>query len=196
MPDPSHAKTVPRSSSAGRKRSAADAQLYRSLGLGYNAHASSHQHGNQRTDTKPAPSPFQRLPLSASAPVRPGKTGDVIGGRAPTVGNDWMNGRNGAGVSSGVSNNTARAHQGAVTCVMPTADGLFWLTAGTDSRLRLWDEMYWHRRISGCADTHNSAIRARQLATTQDGSIVFHPSGSIVQVTVFYAAFALIAADL
>lgn len=31
------------------------------------------------------------------------------------------------------------AHEGAVTAVVPTPDGLYCLTAGTDSRVRLWD---------------------------------------------------------
>lgn len=32
-----------------------------------------------------------------------------------------------------------QAHEGAVTAVVPTPDGLYLLTAGTDSRIRLWD---------------------------------------------------------
>ena len=32
-----------------------------------------------------------------------------------------------------------QAHEGAVTAVVPTPDGLYCLTAGTDSRIRLWD---------------------------------------------------------
>ena len=30
-------------------------------------------------------------------------------------------------------------HEGAVTAILPTPDGLFWVTAGSDSRVRLWD---------------------------------------------------------
>ena len=32
-----------------------------------------------------------------------------------------------------------QAHEGAVTAVVPTPDGLYCVTAGTDSRIRLWD---------------------------------------------------------
>ncbi len=32
-----------------------------------------------------------------------------------------------------------QAHEGAVTAVVPTPDGLYLLTAGTDSRIRLWN---------------------------------------------------------
>ncbi len=39
------------------------------------------------------------------------------------------------------------AHEGSVTAILPTADGKYWLTAGTDSRLRLWD-----------SDDHRSAL--------------------------------------
>ena len=43
------------------------------------------------------------------------------------------------------------AHEGAVTAVVPTPDGLQCLTAGTDSRLRLWD-LHTHRwaPLSSC----------------------------------------------
>ena len=40
----------------------------------------------------------------------------------------------------------ARAHAGTITCVQPTEDGLHWVSAGTDSRMRLWDTR-WHRNL-------------------------------------------------
>ena len=39
-----------------------------------------------------------------------------------------------------------QAHEGAVTAVVPTPDGLHLLTAGTDSRIRLWD-LHDNRRV-------------------------------------------------
>ena len=38
----------------------------------------------------------------------------------------------------------ATAHDGSVTAVLPTPDGMYWLSAGTDSRVHLWDTLY-HR---------------------------------------------------
>lgn len=35
----------------------------------------------------------------------------------------------------------ATAHGASITAVHPTPDGLFWLSAGTDDRVRLWDAM-------------------------------------------------------
>ena len=34
---------------------------------------------------------------------------------------------------------SSSAHEGSITAVRATADGLHWITAGTDSRVRLWD---------------------------------------------------------
>ncbi len=133
-------------------------------------------------------------PLSASAPMRPGRVGEVIGGRAPLAqppasargaqGAQRSGAHGAAAQQAGVAEVAAagRAHQGAVTAVVPTPDGLHLLTAGTDSRLRLWDATHWHRQPAGYADTFNHASRARQLAVTQDGGVVFHPTGSSVQV--------------
>jgi DNA excision repair protein ERCC-8 len=76
----------------------------------------------------------------------------------------------------------ARAHEGLVSCVMPSPDGLFWMTAGADNRLRLWDSSSWRRAVRGFRDTHNAAIRLRQMAVSEDGRVVFYPLGSYVKV--------------
>jgi hypothetical protein len=41
------------------------------------------------------------------------------------------------------------AHDGSVTGIASTPDGLFWVTAGTDDRVRLWDART-HRRAFLC----------------------------------------------
>lgn len=56
--------------------------------------------------------------------------GSIIGGRAPVLNSSGGVG----GGAGGVAIELVRAHQGAVTCVLPSPDGLHWLTAGTDSR--------------------------------------------------------------
>lgn len=75
-----------------------------------------------------------------------------------------------------------QSHQGAVTAICPTPDGLHWLSAGTDDRLRLWDALDWHHWLVGYPGTRNKATRARQLTVGVGGEVVFHPCGSSIQV--------------
>ncbi|KAK9817228.1 hypothetical protein WJX72_011350 [[Myrmecia] bisecta] len=56
------------------------------------------------------------------------------------------------------------AHDGYVTAVLPTPDGLYWLSAGTDSRVRLWDTVYHRNMLVNYSDTFNRSNKARQLA--------------------------------
>lgn len=42
------------------------------------------------------------------------------------------------------------AHDGSVTAVAQTPDGLHWVTAGNDSRVRLWDARRCRCAPSGC----------------------------------------------
>ncbi|XP_010909113.1 WD repeat-containing protein ATCSA-1 isoform X2 [Elaeis guineensis] len=77
------------------------------------------------------------------------------------------------GLSS--SHNRATAHYGAVTGLRATGDGMYLLSSGSDSRLRLWDV------DSGCNTLVNfeamrlQPTKALQLAVTQDSSLVFVP---------------------
>jgi len=82
-------------------------------------------------------------------------------------------------VASGLVASTA--HEGSVTAVLPTQDGLHWMTAGTDSRVRLWDSQTLRNKLVNFRQTANRASKARQLAVASDANILFHPSGSIVQ---------------
>lgn len=73
------------------------------------------------------------------------------------------------------SQDRATAHYGAVMGLKATEDGMYLLSAGSDSRLRLWDIQ------SGCNTlVHFEIVRlqsskAIQLAVTQDSALVFVP---------------------
>ncbi|KAG2501789.1 hypothetical protein HYH03_000289 [Edaphochlamys debaryana] len=87
-----------------------------------------------------------------------------------------------AATAARMKESALRAHTGAVTCVLPCPDGISLLTAGTDGRMRLWDAQYRVNKLVGYEGTHNRALRARQLAVTEDARVVFYPSGSSVNV--------------
>lgn len=78
---------------------------------------------------------------------------------------------------------TQKAHQGACVGLMPTPDGLHWVSAGTDSRLRLWDSLSWHNRLVSFPDTPTKGTRAKRMAVSDDGKLLFTPLGNNVQVT-------------
>lgn len=83
------------------------------------------------------------------------------------------------GMSSSL--NRATAHYGAVTGLRATSDGMYLLSSGSDSRLRLWDVE------SGCNTLVNfEAMRLQtskplQLAVTHDLSLVFVPCMSSIR---------------
>jgi hypothetical protein len=87
-----------------------------------------------------------------------------------------------AGLAGRLKDSALRAHSGGVTAILPLPDGLNLLTAGTDSRLRLWDARSRVNQLVTYEGTHNRALRARQLAVTEDARAVFYPSGSSVGV--------------
>lgn len=74
------------------------------------------------------------------------------------------------------------AHAGSITGVVPTPNGLHWLSAGTDDKVRLWDAATRRHELVHFAGAYNRASRARQLAVSDDSSTLFHPSGSVVQM--------------
>ncbi|GIL81929.1 hypothetical protein Vretifemale_10690 [Volvox reticuliferus] len=84
--------------------------------------------------------------------------------------------------SARMKETAVRAHNGAVTCVLPCPDAASLITAGTDGRMRLWDAQYRYNKLIGYEGTHNRALRGRQLALTDDGRIVFYPSGTSLNV--------------
>lgn len=77
---------------------------------------------------------------------------------------------------------SAIAHDGRITAVLPAPDGLSWITAGTDDRVRVWSMPRFRNTLLNFTGTYNRAGRARQMAITEDSKTVFHPSGSAVQM--------------
>ncbi|KAK9835172.1 hypothetical protein WJX81_003251 [Elliptochloris bilobata] len=91
-----------------------------------------------------------------------------------------------AGVAGEQHDAHVTAHDGSVTAVLQTPDGHSWLTAGNDSRVRLWDARRCRNLLVNYADTYNRARKARQLAACVAAGLLFHSSGSVVQVLDLY----------
>jgi WD domain, G-beta repeat len=60
-----------------------------------------------------------------------------------------------------------QAHQGAVTGLLQTPDGLNWVSAGADNAIRLWDAQTWHNCLVRYPEAFNSARSARQIAVDE-----------------------------
>eukprot|EP00879_Flechtneria_rotunda_P012726 GHRR01013289.1.p1 GENE.GHRR01013289.1~~GHRR01013289.1.p1 ORF type:complete len:287 (+),score=75.38 GHRR01013289.1:746-1606(+) len=77
------------------------------------------------------------------------------------------------------------AHEGAVTGILATSDGLHLVTAGGDSRARLWDSHYRHQLLVHYSNTYNIGSTPKKLSSTPDGRYLFHPRGADIQVCIF-----------
>jgi WD40 repeat protein len=88
------------------------------------------------------------------------------------------------------------AHDGAINSIVPTPDGLFWLTSGGDDRIRCWDASTHKNMLTHYPHASNSAKKAMQVAISQDGGtsrssnkgkgkgsgLLFQPTGAHIQV--------------
>lgn len=75
-----------------------------------------------------------------------------------------------------------KSHESGITGILPTPDGLYWLSAGNDDRVRLWNAVTFKHELVHYNETFNRASKPRQIAISDDGRVLFHPSGSAVQV--------------
>ena len=75
----------------------------------------------------------------------------------------------------------APAHDAGITGIAATPDGQFYLSAGNDDFLRLWHSRNRQNMLVNYRNVYNRASKPRQLALSDDGAAVFHPSGSAVQ---------------
>ena len=124
---------------------------------------------------------------------RPGSRGSSGGGNSHRPGRSAAAAAAGGGCAAAGSSSErmflpdrttryASAHGGRLTGVVPTPDGLFWLSAGTDDCVRLWDAATQRNMLVNYPGAFNRATKARQLAVSSDSSTLFHPSGSAVQL--------------
>lgn len=79
------------------------------------------------------------------------------------------------------SNDRATAHYGAVTGLKVTEDGMYLLSAGSDSRLRLWDIEYGRNTLVNYEATRLQSRKGIQMAVTHDSSLVFVPCTTVVK---------------
>ncbi|XP_050212417.1 WD repeat-containing protein ATCSA-1 [Mercurialis annua] len=79
------------------------------------------------------------------------------------------------------SQDRATAHYGAVTGLKLTEDGMYLLSAGSDSRMRLWDVESGCNTLVNFETVRLQSSKAIQLATTQDSSLVFVPCMTAVK---------------
>ncbi|GMH03188.1 hypothetical protein Nepgr_005027 [Nepenthes gracilis] len=75
----------------------------------------------------------------------------------------------------------ATAHYGAVTGLKVTEDGTHLLSAGSDSRLRLWDVESGCNTLVNFETVRLQTSKGIQLAATQDSSLVFVPCMTTVK---------------
>ncbi|CAM8911130.1 unnamed protein product [Rhodiola kirilowii] len=81
----------------------------------------------------------------------------------------------------------ATAHYGAVTGLKVTEDGMYLLSAGSDSRLRLWDiESGWNTLVN-YETARLQGTKPTQLAVTQDSSLVYVPCMNSVKAFDFWS---------
>lgn len=55
--------------------------------------------------------------------------------------------------------------------------------------MRLWDARHHHHLLVNYPNTFNKAATGRQMASTEDGRLLFHPSGTAVQVSRLHCLF-------
>ncbi|CAK9155431.1 unnamed protein product [Ilex paraguariensis] len=73
------------------------------------------------------------------------------------------------------SQDRATAHYGAIIGLKGTEDGMYLLSAGSDSRVRLWDIESGCNTLVNFESARLQTSKAIQLAVTQDSALVFVP---------------------
>ncbi|GLU15935.1 hypothetical protein SLE2022_323870 [Rubroshorea leprosula] len=79
------------------------------------------------------------------------------------------------------SQDRATAHYGIVTGLKVTEDGMYLLSAGSDSRIRLWDLESGRNTLVNFETVRLQTSKAIQLATSQDSALAFVPCMAVVK---------------
>ncbi|KAL8487668.1 hypothetical protein ACS0TY_024114 [Phlomoides rotata] len=79
------------------------------------------------------------------------------------------------------SHDRATGHYGVVTGLKVTEDGMYLLSAGSDSRLRLWDMESGCNTLVNFETTRLQNSKAIQIAVSQDSTLAFVPCMSTVK---------------
>eukprot|EP00271_Cylindrocystis_brebissonii_P016955 TRINITY_DN4208_c0_g1_i1.p1 TRINITY_DN4208_c0_g1~~TRINITY_DN4208_c0_g1_i1.p1 ORF type:complete len:473 (-),score=64.84 TRINITY_DN4208_c0_g1_i1:396-1814(-) len=126
----------------------------------------------------------QRAGGSAIFGAKLAKSGVALANGKRTSGGLRQQGQQGVRVHPGAALglNRATAHDGAVTAVHFLPDGVHLLSAGNDSRMRLWDLASGTNTLVNYARTHNRAVKGIPISLSQDGGRIYHPAGSSIQV--------------
>ncbi|CAM6087515.1 unnamed protein product [Calypogeia fissa] len=76
----------------------------------------------------------------------------------------------------------ATAHYGTVTALTPTTDGFYLLSAGTDSRVKLWDMESGCNTLVNYESTRIRGSKGMEFSVSSDSSLLFFPSANVIQV--------------
>ena len=82
-------------------------------------------------------------------------------------------------------NTEGAVHRGMITDLVQSPDGRLLISAGTDDCLIVWDTLHLTRLFVQFPNAFNRSIRIRQLGMSEDGRLLFFPSGSALHVRDF-----------
>ncbi|CAM8911308.1 unnamed protein product [Rhodiola kirilowii] len=90
------------------------------------------------------------------------------------------------GLSSKSSPSSHTANARTITGLKVTEDGMYLLSAGSDSRLRLWDIESGRNTLVNYETARLQGTKPTQLAVTQDSSLVYVPCMNSVKVLFYF----------